>query len=120
MANLHKSGSGLPVNLYFTCNGDSNITNHNSLRIKVQRTRGDAVDPNNLSPLVFHTTPGYATITDVKWVEQEPKQSEISSSDLNRIIRYVKHNWKLVVDHWCGKITDKQFLLSMPEERIMI
>jgi GrpB-like predicted nucleotidyltransferase (UPF0157 family) len=33
MANLHKSDSNLPVNLYFTCNGDVDITNHNNLRI---------------------------------------------------------------------------------------
>ena len=118
MANVHKSDSRLPVNLYFTCNGDAGVASHNALRIKVQRTRGDNVDPNSLSPLVFHTTPGYERITEIKWVGREPKKSEISTSDLNRIIRYIKQNWEIVVKHWCGELNDRQFLAAMPEEKI--
>jgi hypothetical protein len=118
MANLHKSESRLPVNIYFTCNGDSEITNHNALRIKVQRNRGEKVDPKNLAPLVFHTTPGYETITDIKWVGRAPKESEISKSDLNRIIRYVKKHWGIIVKHWCGEITDRELLLTLPQENI--
>ena len=116
MVNVHKFDSKLPVNLYFTCNGGIGITHHNALRIEIQQTKGEEVDFKNLNSLVFHTVPGYKQISDIEWMERAPKKSEISDSDLNRIIRYIKQNWDTVVKHWCGELNDKQFLLLMPAE----
>ena len=114
MVNLHKSDSKLPVNLYFTPNGAETITQHKSLRIKVQRNRSDKVDRGSLNPLVFHTTSDYGEITKIEWKGKPPKKTEISKSELDQIIKYVKDNWDTVVKHWCGEMTDKQFLLTMP------
>jgi hypothetical protein len=117
VVNVHKKDSKLPVNLYFTCNGDIYIANHNALRVKVQTTKSEKVSAKNLSPLVFITTPNYETILDIRWVGEAPKNSEISDSDLNRIIRYVKENRDIIVKHWCGELDDKEFLNLMPSEK---
>jgi hypothetical protein len=103
---------------YFVLLGDLNITNHNALRVKVQATKSEKLDSRNMNPLVFITTPNYVKIIEVKWVGAEPKKSELSDSDLNRIIRYVKQNWDIVVKHWCGELDDKEFLNMMPDENI--
>ena len=117
MANLHKRDSKLPKNLYFTCGGDHNITNHNALRIKVQMDNGESLNPGNLATLVFNTTPDYGRIIAMKWVGDKSKVSEISASDKTRIIRYIRSNWDTVVNHWREEINDKEFLDLMPSEK---
>ena len=114
MANVHKSDSKLPVNLYFIGCGEA--TYHDAIHVKVQLNRDDRVDPDNLAALEFLTTPGHKTISDIRWVYPDSTQSEISDCDLDRIVCYVKKNWDTVVKHWCGELTDKQFLSAMPEE----
>jgi hypothetical protein len=109
MANLHKRDSALPVNLYFTCNGYNNIKNHNCLRIKVQQDNSNNVNENNMSELVFKTNENW-DILDIKKVGK----FKISDSDLNTVINYIKSNWSIIVDHWIGKIYDKDFLIAMP------
>ena len=116
MVILNKIDSKLSTNIAFTCNGDANVTNHNALRVKVQRTKGDQVDSKSLSPLVFITTPNYREILEVKWIGKAPKKSEISDSEFNRIVKYVRVNWEMIVDHWCGRLTDREFLERMPSE----
>ena len=114
MANLHKTDSKLPANVYFTCNGDVRITKHNALRVKIQGDKGERVNPDRLFPLVFHTTDNYDEIVDVKLTGKALKASDLSKSEIDQIVSYVEQNWEIVVKHWCGELTDKQLLQLLP------
>lgn len=99
MANVARIDSGLPFPVWIEYNGASRQVEHNLPRLKVE------IDKNRIPYLIDNESPRF--LVDVSNIKG------IKSRDIGILNKWIIDNYKTLIDHYNGLITDKEALNTL-------
>ena len=99
MANVARIDSGLPFPVWIEYNGASRQVEHNLPRLKVE------IDKNRIPYLIDNENPRF--LVDVSNIKG------IKSREISILNKWIIDNYKTLIDHYNGLITDKEALNTL-------
>lgn len=104
MANVNKSRTGLPVNIWLDSLGRDRNGAHNEVRCKVQTIKSNDNDRSNLTTVIVK--PNQAEFA-VKY------KGDMTSKEQKEVLDYIAQRSEIVIQHYNKEIDDLEALSRM-------
>lgn len=104
MANVNKSRTGLPVNIWLDSLGRDRNGAHNEVRCKVQTVKGGDNGRSNLTPVIVK--PNQAEFA-IKYT------GDMTSKEQKQVLDYIAQHSDTVIQHYNKEIDDLEALTRM-------